>query len=80
MNLPPEKKASLIQPGTLWRHRKNGKWERVYLESIQSKLLANGQGAVDFRTEFGTEHLPRGKFLSQFEFIGWAKVRLNEIA
>lgn len=80
MNLPPEKKLSLLTPGTIWKRRRNGKWERVYLEASKSRLVMNELGSVDFRTEFGSEHIQKKKFISQFEFVGWARIRLTEIA
>jgi len=78
--LTPEQKKSVLRPGTIWRRRKNGAWERVYIESLESRLIANSSSAIDIRTEFGCEHIPKKKFLESFEFCGWAKIRLNEIA
>lgn len=75
-----EIKPKLLKPGTIWKRKQNGEWQRVYLESTHSRLILNSLSEVDFRTEFGLEHLPKNKFLAQFEFLGWARVRLNEIA
>lgn len=73
-------KESLLRPGTIWRRKKDGSWERVYLDSSTSRLIrGNKVGEVDFRTPFGLEHMPREKFLSSFEFLGWAEIRLSEI-
>lgn len=80
MLLKPEQKKDLLRPGTIWKRRVSGSWQRVYLESLESRLIQNSSSAVDFRTEFGLEHLPRKRFLESFEFLGWAEVRLNEIA
>lgn len=80
MKLSPENLARVLQPGTIWKRRVNGSWQRVYLESLESRLVQNSQMSVDIRTEFGDEHIPRKKFLQSFEFIGWANIRLNEIA
>lgn len=80
MFVKPEIKSRLLKPGTIWKRKVNGSWQRVYLESTYSRLVQNSSSSVDFRTEFGTEHMPRTKFLSLFEFLGWASVRLNEIA
>ena len=80
MKLTEEQKRALLRPGTLWKRKRNGAWERVYLESTKSRLLKDGLREVDFRTPFGLEHIPRAKFLQTFEFIGWAEVRLEELA
>ena len=80
MRIQPENLPKLLRPGTIWKRRANGAWQRVYLESLESRLIINGQGSVDIRTEFGLEHIPKKKFIQSFEFIGWAKIRLEEIA
>lgn len=79
MQLEPQQKAKLVQPGTIWQRRKNGEYERVYLESTFSKLLRDGSKEVDIRTPFGLEHIPLAKFLIAFEFLGWARLKLKDL-
>lgn len=75
-----DEKKKLLLSGTIWRRKRKGEWENVYLENVVSKLLREGTSEVDFRTPFGLEHLPRRKFLSSFEFLGFASLRLEELA
>lgn len=79
--MTPEQKESLLQPGTIWKRKKNGGWERVYLERVESSLVfaSRGNKYIDFRTPFGEEYILRKKFLAQFTFLGWAKTRLEEL-
>ena len=79
MQLEPQQKAKLVQPGTIWQRRNNGKYERVYLESTFSKLLRDGSKEVDIRTPFGLEHIPLTRFLIAFEFLGWARLKLKDL-
>lgn len=79
MQLEPQQKAKLVRPGTIWQRRKNGGYERVYLESTFSKLLRDGSKEVDIRTPFGLEHIPLTKFLIAFEFLGWARLKLKDL-
>ena len=78
--MTPEEKQKVLRPGTIWKRRKNGGWERVYLERLESRLIAKMNSSVDIRTPFGEEYIPRKKFLETFTFLGWAKVRLDELA
>lgn len=79
MPISLEQKLSLIQPGTIWKRKVNGSWERAYIERLESRLLLKGQGQIDIRTAFGEEHIPKKKFLAQFTFLGWAKTRLEDL-
>ena len=78
--MTPETKKKYLSPDTIWKRKNRGTWERVYVESLSSRLLRNGAGYVDIRTPFGTEAVPRDKFIALYEFCGWANVRLGEIA
>lgn len=79
MQLTQEQKRKLIKPGTIWARKKNGKLERVYLESVHSKLLRDGSKELDILTEFGFEHVPLLRFLAYYEFLGWARIKLPNI-
>lgn len=80
--MPTIEKLNLdnLRPHTIWKQKVNGKWEYVYLESLTSKLIRNGISEVDFRTSFGLEHLPRGKFLKNFIYVGDAILKITELA
>lgn len=79
MILSTEKTIKLLKPGTIWLRKNHGQEQRVYLESLHSKLLRNGRGEVDIITEFGFEHVPVWKFLEDYEFLGWARVKYPEL-
>lgn len=79
MQLTLDQKMACLKPGSIWRRRKLGQWQRVYLEAVQSKLLRDGSGFIDIRTEFGLEFIKLQKFLSGYEFLGWARVKLPQI-
>ena len=78
--MTPENKKKYLVPGSIWERKKNGKKESVYVESLKSNLINDGNGFIDFRTEFGLETIRKEKFLALFEYKGEAKIRLNEIA
>ena len=79
MILSLDQTFKVLKPGTIWLRKVNGQSQRVYLESLHSKLLRKGQGEVDILTEFGYEHIKITKFLVDFEFLGWARIKLPEI-
>lgn len=79
MELTLQKKKELLKPGTIWQRKKNGKWERIYLESLHTKLLRVESGYVDIQTEFGLEPVKVSKFLADYEFLGWARIKITEI-
>ena len=79
MILSLDQTLRVLKPGTIWLRKENGKAQRVYLESLHSKLLRNGRGEVDILTEFGFEHVKASKFLADYEFLGWARIKLPEI-
>ena len=46
MQLTLDQKMACLKPGSIWRRRKLGQWQRVYLEAVQSKLLRDGSGFI----------------------------------
>lgn len=80
MILTDEEKRKLIRVGSIWRRKQNGNWENVYLESIKSSCLRDGTNYIDVRTEFGLEPIKRKEFLKSYEFLGFAKLKLSELA
>lgn len=79
MELSLENKKQCMRPGSIWQRKQNGKWQRVYLESLYSRLLRDGAGYVDIQTEFGLESVRVFKFLSDYEFLGWARIKLKDL-
>lgn len=79
MDLTPQQKLSVLKPGSIWRRKHFGAWQRVYLESTHTKLLRESSGEVDIWTGFGFEHVKIPTFLKSYEFLGWARIKFPDI-
>lgn len=71
-----------LAPGAIWEKVGSNfahAGERVYIESIKTSLLRTSKSFVDIRNEFGVRPIPTKTFLKEYIFIGWARIKINEL-
>ena len=68
-----------LQKGTIWGNRKG---ELVYIDQVSTELLRSKhpRNYVDYYDEFGLKVARKDEFLSQFRYIGKARLTREELA
>lgn len=69
---------SQLIPGAIWE-KNRGEKDRVYIESTKTSLLLTSENFIDVRDEFGLKPIKLSDFLAQYHFIGWARIKINEL-